>query len=116
MNTHLTRVQWWVIWVGCEQEHVYEVDQYAGGHSGLIGSVNDPFEDHQEHEVAEETQHEEQLRDQHEEYAAGFAKVPAETQELKGDMWRWQESKTVGVVEKRPHKKRKKKSNFATDQ
>lgn len=83
LNTHLTRIQRRVIWVVFEHEHVYEVDQYEGGHLGLIRGVNDPFEDHHENEITEETKHEEQLWDQHQEYAAGLAKVPAETQENK---------------------------------
>lgn len=77
-STHLTRVQLGVLWVVCEQEHVYEVDQYAGSDSGLSRCVDDPFKDHHEDKVPEEAQHEEQLWDQHKEDAADLAKVPEE--------------------------------------
>lgn len=95
IKTHLTLIQRRVFWIVCEQEHVYEVDQYTGSHFGLSRRVGDPFEDHHENKVAEQTQHEEQLRDQHKEYTADLAKVPTETQTYKdypaeSNMWRWQ--------------------------
>lgn len=74
--THLSRVQLWILTVFCEEEHVYEVDKNAGSNFRLGRGVDDPFEDHHEHQVAKETQHEDQLGDQHEEYTADLAKVP----------------------------------------
>lgn len=83
LSTHLPREKLGVLWVVCEQEHIYKVDQYAGGDSGVSWSVNDPFKDHHEDEVPEEAQHEEQLRDQHKEYTADLPKVPEGSREKK---------------------------------
>lgn len=81
MNTHLSFIQLWILFVFCEEEHVYEVDKYAGSTFRLGRSVDDPFEDHHKHQIAKETQHEDQLRDQHEKYAAYLAKVPRNKRE-----------------------------------
>lgn len=51
------------------------MDKYAGSKFRLGRGVDDPFEDHHKHQVAKETQHEEQLRNQLAEYAAHLAKV-----------------------------------------
>lgn len=77
-HTHLSCIEWWVFRVVCEEEHVYEVDEYTGSDFGLGGSVGDPLEDHHEHQVAKQTHHEEQLRDQHKEHTPYLAKVPGE--------------------------------------
>lgn len=76
MNTHLSFIQLWILFVFCEEEHVYEVDKYAGSNFRLGRGVDDPFEDHHKYQIAKETQHEDQLRDQHEKYTAYLAKVP----------------------------------------
>lgn len=76
MNTHLSFIQLWILIVFCEEEHVYEVDKYAGSNFRLGRGVDDPFEDHHKYQIAKETQHEDQLRDQHEKYTAYLAKVP----------------------------------------
>lgn len=51
------------------------MDEYAGSRLRLGRGVDDPFEDHHKHQVAKETQHEDQLRNEHEKYAAHLAKV-----------------------------------------
>lgn len=51
------------------------MDKYAGSKFGLGRGVDDPFEDHHKDQVAKETQHEDQLRNQHAKYAAYLAKV-----------------------------------------
>lgn len=66
--------------VFCEEEHVYEVDKYTGSEFRLGGGVDDPLEDHHEHQVAKQTQHEDQLRDQHKEHTAYLTKVPGKKQ------------------------------------
>jgi len=54
------------------------VDQYTGSLLGVCRSVGNPLKNHHEHQVAKETQHEEQLWDQHKEHAAELTKVPEE--------------------------------------
>lgn len=54
------------------------MDQNTGSDSGLIWTVGDPLEDHHEDEVTEQTDHEEQLWDQHEENTAHLTKVSGE--------------------------------------
>lgn len=78
--THLSSIELWVAGVVCEEEHVYEVDEYTGSYFGLVGSVDNPLEDDHKHQVSKQTQHEEQLRDQHEEHTAYLAKVPEKSQ------------------------------------
>lgn len=78
-TTYLPWIERWVVGVVCEEEHVYEVDEYTGSDFGLSGSVGDPLEDHHKHQVSKQTHHEEQLRDQHEEHTAYLAKVPEKT-------------------------------------
>lgn len=73
--THLSFIQLRILSVFCKEEHVYEVDKDAGSRFRLGRGVGDPFEDHHKHQVAKETQHEDQLRNQHTEYAAYLAKV-----------------------------------------
>lgn len=75
LHTHLSCIQWWILSVFRKEEHVYEVDKYAGSKFGLGRGVDDPFEDHHKDQVAKETQHEDQLRNQHAKYAAYLAKV-----------------------------------------
>lgn len=79
--THLSFVQWWILSVFRKEEHVYEVDEYAGSKLRLGRGVGDPFEDHHKHQVAKETQHEDQLRNQHAKYTAELAKVARKTHE-----------------------------------
>lgn len=73
--THLSFIQWWILSVFRKEKHVYEVDKNAGSKLRLGRGVGDPFEDHHKHQVAKETQHEDQLRNQHAKYAANLAKV-----------------------------------------
>lgn len=62
------------------------MDKYTGSDFGVSRSVGDPLEDHHEHQVAKQTHHEEQFRDQHKEHAASLAKVPtAKTNRGDGD-------------------------------
>lgn len=82
--THLSSIELWVAGVVCEEEHVYEVDEYTGSYFGLVGSVDNPLEDDHKHQVSKQTQHEEQLRDQHEEHTAYLAKVPEKSQTKRG--------------------------------
>lgn len=63
LHTHLSCIEWWVLRVVWEEEHVYEVDKYTGSLLGLGRAVGDPFEDHHEDQVAKQRDHEEQLRD-----------------------------------------------------
>lgn len=57
------------------------MDEYAGSKFRLGRGVDDPFEDHHKHQVAEETQHEDQLRNQHAKNAANVAEVARKKQE-----------------------------------
>lgn len=77
-RTHLSLIKWRVVRVFRKQEHVYEVDQYAGSTFGLRRSVSNPLIDHHEHQVAKQKQHEEKLWDQHKNQTAELAKVPVE--------------------------------------
>lgn len=83
-HTHLPCIQWWILIIFCEEEHVYEVDKYAGSKFRLGRGVDDPFEDHHKHQIAKETQHEDQLRDQHKKYTAYLAEVPRNKHEKEG--------------------------------
>lgn len=56
------------------------MDEYTGSHFGLARSVCNPLEDDHKHQVSKQTQHEEQLRDQHEKHIAYLAKVPEKSQ------------------------------------
>jgi len=47
------------------EEHVDEVDEDAGREPGLRGRERQPLVDHHEHQVAEQTPHEEQLRQEY---------------------------------------------------
>lgn len=80
-HTHLSCIELFVLRVFCEEEHVYEVDKYTGSHFRLGRGVDDPLEYHHEYQVAEQTQHEDQLRDQHKEHASYPTKVPGEKQQ-----------------------------------
>lgn len=54
------------------------MDKYTGSHFRLGRGVDDPLEYHHEYQVAEQTQYEDQLRDQHKEHASYPTKVPGE--------------------------------------
>lgn len=73
--TYLSFIQWWVLSVFRKEEHIYEVDKYAGSKFRLGRGVDNPLKDHHKHQVAKETQHEDQLRNQHAKYTAYLAKV-----------------------------------------
>lgn len=77
-HTDLSVIKRWIVGVVCEEEHVNEVDEYTWCNFGLGGSVGNPLVDHHKHQVAKETEHEEQLWDQHKEHFARLAKVPGE--------------------------------------
>lgn len=77
-HTHLSSIELWVVLVFCEEEHVYEVDEYARSVFRLVRGEGKPLEDHHEHQVTKQAQHENQLRDQHKEDAAYLTEVPAE--------------------------------------
>lgn len=83
-HTHLSCIELLVLRVFCEEEHVYEVDKYTGSKFRLGRGVDDPLEDHHEHQVAKQTQHEDQLRDQHKEHTAYLTKVPGKNNNNKG--------------------------------
>ena len=57
-RTHLSCVEWWVLRVICEEEHVNEVDEYTGSGFRLGGRVGNPLEDHHEDQVAKQREHE----------------------------------------------------------
>lgn len=58
-HTHLSFKEGTIISIVHEEEHVYEMDKYTGGYSGLVRSVGNPLEDNHEHQVSKKTQHEE---------------------------------------------------------
>lgn len=64
------------------------MDEYTGGSLGLVGCIGEPLEDHHEHQVTEQTHHEEQLWDQHKEHTAHLAKVPADNNNNKNNTWK----------------------------
>ena len=72
---HLPFVKRRVVLVLREEEHVYEVDEDAGGGVGPIRPEGQPLEDHHEDQVAKQAEHEKQLGEQHQEDAAQLAKV-----------------------------------------
>lgn len=82
-RTHLSMIKRRVVRVFRKQEHVYEVDQYAGSTFGLRRSVSNPLIDHHEHQVAKQKQHKEKLWDQHKNQTAELAKVPVEKEKKK---------------------------------
>lgn len=78
-NTHLSCEELWVFSTLCEEEHVYEVNEDAGSKFGIGRRVHDPLVDHQEHQVAKQAYHEDELRDEHKEDFVGLAKVTEKT-------------------------------------
>lgn len=76
--THLSRIEGFVVLVLSEQEHVYEVDEDAGGDVRVHRAEHHPLIDHHEDQVSKQTQHEAQLRDQHQKHAADISEVSGE--------------------------------------
>lgn len=74
-STHLSCVERLVVLILSKQEHVYEVDQDAGGSVRVQGAVHHPLIDHHEDQVSKKTQHETQLRDQHQKHTADIFEV-----------------------------------------
>ena len=65
------------------EEHVDEVDEDAGSQAGVRGPEGQPLVEDHEHQVAKETQQEEQLREEHQEHVVALPEVSAgRTQEL----------------------------------
>lgn len=58
------------------EEHVDEVDEHTGSVLGVSRSEDDPLVDDHKHEVAEETQEEEQLREEDQVQAVLLPEVP----------------------------------------
>lgn len=77
--THLSCEKLWVFSTLCEEEHVYEVNEDAGSELGIGRCVRNPLIDHQEHQVAKEADHEDELRDEHKEDFVDLAKVTEKT-------------------------------------
>lgn len=61
-----------------EEEHVDKVNEDAGGRGGPVGPDLQPLVDNEEHEVAEEAQQEDELRQCLQQKPVGLAKVPVE--------------------------------------
>ena len=59
-----------------EQEHVDEGDEDAGRGPGVAGVVGQPLVEHQHHQVAEQADHEHDLRDEAEVDVQGLVEVP----------------------------------------
>ena len=74
--THLSLIERRIARVFSEHEHVYEVDENAGCLVGVGRSVGQPLKNHHEYQISEQTQHEHQLRDQHQKYRAELFEVP----------------------------------------
>lgn len=55
------------------------MNEDAGSKFGIGRRVHDPLEDHQEHQVAKQAYHEDELRDEHKEDFVGLAKVTEKT-------------------------------------
>lgn len=64
-----------VVLVVGEQEHVDEVDEDTGRRVRVHRAVRHPLKDHHDDEVAKQTQHEEELWNQHQEHAARLPEV-----------------------------------------
>lgn len=80
-STHLSCVERLVVLVLSEQEHVYEVDEDAGGGVRVHRAEHHPLIDHHEDQVSKQTQQETQLRDQHQKHAADVPEVSGETED-----------------------------------
>lgn len=78
-NTHLSCEELWVFCTLCEQEHVYEMNEDAGSKFRIGGRVRNPLVDHQEHQVAKQADHEDELRDEHKEDFVDLTKVAGKT-------------------------------------
>lgn len=65
---YLSRIEWEVLGIGGKEEHVDEVDENAGGHSGISSTELDPLVEDEEDQVAKKSQEEnhlwEELQDQ----------------------------------------------------
>lgn len=78
-HTHLSCEELWVISTLSEEEHVYEVNEDAGSKFGIGRRVGNPLVDHQEHQVAEQADHEDEFGDEHKEDFVDLAKVAEKT-------------------------------------
>lgn len=58
------------------EEHVYEVNEDARGVSGVVGRKRQPLVQYHEHQVAEETKQEQQLREKDQVEVVLLPKVP----------------------------------------
>lgn len=75
MSSHLS----WVKGLHCitlHEEHVYEVDEDAWGPSGVRSRKKQPLVENHEHQVAKQTQQEQELRDKYQVQAVRLPKVP----------------------------------------
>lgn len=58
---YLSRIEWEVLGIGGKEEHVDEVDENAGGHSGVSSTELDPLVEDEEDQVAKKSQEENHL-------------------------------------------------------
>lgn len=65
-----------------EQEHVDEVNEDTGGLLGVGGVVHAPLEDDHEHQVTEETDDEDHLRDKLQDDVHVSPEIPGERKEI----------------------------------
>ena len=75
-DAYLSRVEGADIGV-LHEEHVDEVDEDAGSQAGVGGPEGQPLVEDHEHQVAEETQQEEQLREEHQVHVVALPEVSA---------------------------------------
>ena len=79
---YLSRVEELVA-AALHQEHVDEVDEDAGSRARVRGPEGQPLVEDHEHQVAKETQQEEQLREEHQVHVVALPEVSAgRTQEI----------------------------------
>lgn len=58
------------------EEHVYEVDEDAWGLSGVLSREDQPLVDDHEHQIAKQTQQEQELREKYQVQVVFLPKVP----------------------------------------
>lgn len=104
----------WVQGLDCitlHEEHIYKVDEDAGGMSGVLSRENQPLVEYHEHQVAKQAQQEQELRKKHQVQVVLFPKVPVFVDKNKAGY----QKITFKKMKKKKNKKQKEKLVLTSD-
>lgn len=74
-DSHLSLVKW-LHCIALHDEHVYEVDEDTRGQSGVVSREGQPLVEYHKHQVAKQTQQEQELRKKYQVQVVLLPKVP----------------------------------------